>query len=64
MAQFKVKNGVGIIPKGKTTVEERAFDGCIALNTIFVPAKKADYYKECLPEKLHGIIVELPAEKK
>ena len=33
------------------------------LKTINVPAKKANYYKSRLPEKLHGIIVELPAEK-
>jgi hypothetical protein len=35
-----------------------------ALKTINVPAKKADYYKKRLPEELHGLIVELPAEKK
>ena len=34
------------------------------LKTINVPAKKSNYYKTRLPEKLHGIIVELPAEKK
>jgi hypothetical protein len=33
------------------------------LKTVNVPAKKANYYKTRLPEKLHGIIVELPAEK-
>jgi len=33
------------------------------VKVINVPAKKADYYKSRLPEKLHGIIVELPAEK-
>ena len=41
-----------------------AFDDCTALKTINVPAKKADYYKKRLPESLHGLIVELPAEKK
>ena len=35
-----------------------------SLKTINVPAKKADYYKKRLPEELHSIIVELPAEKK
>jgi hypothetical protein len=29
-----------------------------------VPAKKGDYYRKRLPEELHGLIVELPAEKK
>lgn len=41
-----------------------AFKGCTALKTINVPAKKADYYKKRLPEELHHLIVELPAEKK
>jgi hypothetical protein len=50
--------GVGI-----KKIEADVFDGCTSLKTINVPAKKADYYKKRLPEKLHGIIVELPAEK-
>ena len=41
-----------------------AFLQLIALKTINVPAKKADYYKKRLPENLHSLIVELPAEKK
>ena len=44
--------------------EARAFGNCSALKTINVPAKKADYYKSRLPEELHSLIVELPAEKK
>lgn len=44
--------------------EARAFGKCSALKTINVPAKKADYYKSRLPEELHSLIVELPAEKK
>ena len=43
---------------------EYAFNYCTALKTINVPAKKADYYKKRLPESLHGLIMELPAEKK
>ncbi len=34
-----------------------------SLKTINVPDKKADYYKKRLPEELHSLIVELPAEK-
>ena len=49
---------------GIKKIEADAFDGCTGLKTINVPAKKANYYKSRLPEKLHGIIVELPAEKK
>jgi hypothetical protein len=35
-----------------------------SLKTINVPAKRADYYKKRLPENLHSLIVELPADKK
>jgi hypothetical protein len=42
---------------------ENAFRECPALKTINVPAKKADYYKNRLPEELHHLIVELPEEK-
>ena len=51
--------GVGI-----KTIKENAFNFCTSLKTIYVPAKKVDYYKERLPESLHSLIVELPAEKK
>ena len=40
-----------------------AFYKCPSLSTIYVPVKKTDYYKELLPEKLHGKIVELAPEK-
>ena len=43
---------------------DNTFDGCTSLKTINVPAKKSDYYKKRLPEELHSLIVELPAEKK
>jgi hypothetical protein len=32
--------------------------------TIYVPAKKTDYYMKRLPEELHDTIVELAPEKK
>ena len=32
--------------------------------TIYVPAKKTDYYMKRLPEELHDTIVELVPEKK
>ena len=49
---------------GIKKIEKDAFDGCTSLKTIYVPAKKADYYKKRLPEKFHSLIMELPAEKK
>jgi hypothetical protein len=49
---------------GIKKIEADAFDGCTGLKTINVPAKKASYYKSRLPEQLHALIVELPAEKK
>jgi hypothetical protein len=44
--------------------DEYTFEDCDALKTIFVPARKADYYKNRLPNDLCELIVELPAEKK
>ena len=112
MADYEIKDGVGIIPDSETRIqnyafsgceslksasvlgpvkslnatfdncvalesvtlgngikkmrgdEGEAFNGCTSLKTIYVPAKKSDYYKKRLPEELHDIIVELPAEKK
>ena len=52
------------LPVGIKKIGKDAFKGCTALKTINVPAKKADYYKKRLPEELHHLIVELPAEKK
>ena len=52
------------LPVGIKKIGKDAFKGCTALKTINVPAKKADYYKKRLPENLHSLIVELPADKK
>jgi hypothetical protein len=52
------------LPKAVKKIDERTFEGCTSLKTINVPAKRTDYYKKRLPENLHGLIVELPAEKK
>ena len=45
-------------------LEEYVFDEFSALATIYVPSKKAGYYKKRLPEQLHDKIVELQPEKK
>jgi len=50
--------GVGIIKIGD------AFSDCKGLKVINVPAKKAEYYKNRLPEELHSLVVELPSIKK
>ena len=52
------------LPKAVKKIDERTFEGCTSLKNINVPAKRTDYYKKRLPENLHGLIVELPAEKK
>lgn len=52
------------LPAGIKDIGYDVFKGCTSLKTINVPAKKADYYKKRLPEELHSLIVELPAEKK
>jgi hypothetical protein len=51
------------LPEGIKKIDETIFRGCDNLNTINVPAKKADYYKKRLPEKLHQFIVELAPVK-
>ena len=52
------------LPAGVKNIDYEAFRKCSALATIYVPAKKTDYYKKRLPEELHDIIVELAPEKK
>lgn len=52
------------LPAGVKKIECDVFYECSALSTIYVPAKKADYYKKRLPEELHDTIVELAPEKK
>ena len=49
---------------GVNKIEERVFDESSALAAINVPAGKAGFYKQRLPEKLHDKIVELALEKK
>ena len=48
------------IPKSVTKIDSECFSGCSSLKTIYVPTGRADYYKECLPEKLHSLVVEQP----
>jgi hypothetical protein len=52
------------LPVGVKKISYNAFHECSALSTIYVPAKKTDYYMKRLPEELHDIIVELAPEKK
>jgi hypothetical protein len=52
------------LPAGIKKIGERAFNRCENLTNISVPAKKADYYKNRLPENLHQYIVEREPEKK
>ena len=47
-----------------TMLYAKMFHGYDILKHGNVPVKKTDYYKKRLPESLHGLIVELPAEKK
>lgn len=49
---------------GIKKMHEYIFDNTPALMRINVPAKKAEYYKKRLPEKVHRLIVELEPEKK
>lgn len=53
-----------ILPVRMKEINLTAFYKCPSLSTIYVPAEKTDYYKELLPEKLHGKIVEIEPEKR
>ena len=52
MAEFEIKDGVAIIPEGTTAIDYEEFKDCTELKTIYVSAKKADYYKQRLSEEL------------
>ena len=53
-----------ILGTGINKFEEDAFWACNAIKTIYVPAKKTDYYIKRLPNNLHPFIVELEPVKK
>ena len=48
---------------GIKKMDEDMFDTSPALKAIYVPAKKASYYKKRLNENVHGLIVELEPVK-
>ena len=48
-----------VFPTGLSGLPKGLFDSLESLQAIYVPAKKSDYYKKRIPEKLHQIIVEL-----
>ena len=57
MAQFKIKDGVCIIPDGVTVIKRGAFMNCSKLKSIVIPdsVKKIgeDAFKDC-PAKIIG----------
>jgi hypothetical protein len=52
------------LPESLTKLGKDVFLGCEKLETIYVPAKKANFYREHLPETLHDKIVEFEPEQK
>ena len=56
MADYEIKDGVGIIPDSVKMVGDNAFSGCTALKIINVPANKIDFHKKHLPEEQHSLI--------
>ena len=52
------------LPESLTELGKDVFLGCEKLETIYVPAKKANFYHEHLPETLHDNIVEFEPEQK
>ena len=63
--KLETKITIGKLPAGIKNIVCDAFKGCSNLKTIYVPAKKVDYYEKRIPTDLCTLtIVELPAEKK
>ena len=52
------------LPESLTELGKGVFLGCEKLETIYIPAKKANFYREHLPETLHDKIVEFEPEQK
>ena len=52
------------LPESLTELGKDVFHGCEKLETIYVPTKKANFYREHLPETLHDKIVEFEPEQK
>ena len=46
MAEYEIKEGVGIIPAGSTEIKDKAFIGCKELKSVIIPdsvTKIGDY---------------------
>jgi hypothetical protein len=37
MAEYEIKNGVGIIPEGTTEIEKEVFNDCKELTSVVIP---------------------------
>ena len=48
MAEYEIKDGVGIIPEGTTIIEKRAFMDCEGLTRIVIPDSVEKIEKEAL----------------
>ena len=47
MAQFEVKDGVGIIPEGTTVMKDDGFKDCTELTSVVIPESVTDIYNRC-----------------
>lgn len=46
------------LPRPLPDYYDAGFEGCENLRRIFVPAGMMERFRDCLPEKLHGLITE------
>ena len=46
------------LPRPLSDYYDAGFEGCENLRHIFVPAGMMERFKDCLPERLHGLITE------
>lgn len=50
MAQFEIRDGVAIIPKGTMTIRHRAFSGCKELQSVVIPESVLEIGKEAFSD--------------
>ena len=60
MAEYEIKDGVCIIPKGTTEIPYWAFDGCSELNEVVIPASVTQIHSNAFSDctALEKIVVE------
>lgn len=64
MAQFEVKDGVGIIPEGTTVMKDDGFKDCTELTSVVIPESVTDIYNRCFENCYNLSRIEVAAGNK